>query len=79
VARKKLEIIAALHPSWYRLHPLLEDLWERLTFEEYWTLKPCEPVYLLYDPITMKKGTFSNVGPLGFSLNTFFEGRRSMG
>jgi hypothetical protein len=77
--RKRLKIEEKPHPSYYKLHPFLADRWERLTFTEYSTLKPGETVYVLYDPLTIKKGVFRMVGPLGSSLNTFFEGRPSMG
>lgn len=79
VTRKKLKITEKAHASYYRLHPFLADRWERLTFAEYSALKAGDKVYVLYDPLTIKEGVFKMVGPIGFSLNNFFEGRPSMG
>jgi hypothetical protein len=64
VVRKQLRVEEKPHPSYYWLHPALADRWERLPFEEYWSLKPGAKVYVLEDPLTLREGVF----PLCFAL-----------
>jgi hypothetical protein len=79
VTRKKLKIEEKADRSYYRLHPFLADRWERLTFNEYWALKPGEKVYVLLDPLTVREAVFHHASPLAASVVSICEGRATMG
>jgi len=77
--RKRLKIEEKRHPSYYRLHRFLTDQWERLSFDEYWSLKAGETVYVLEDPLTIYEGVFRFASPLAASVVSICEGRPTMG
>lgn len=77
--RKRLKIEEKPHPSYYKLHPFLADRWERLSFNEYWSLKAGETVYILEDPMTIYEGVFRFASPLAASVVSICEGRPTMG
>jgi hypothetical protein len=77
--RKRLRIEKKPHPSYYKLHPFLADRWERLSFNEYWSLKAGETVYVLEDPLTIYEGVFRFASPLAASVVSICEGRPTMG
>jgi hypothetical protein len=79
VVRKQLRVEEKPHPSYYWLHPALADRWERLPFEEYWSLKPGAKVYVLEDPLTLREGVFHYASPLEVSVISICEGRPTMG
>jgi hypothetical protein len=58
---------------------LLADRWERLTFDEYWALKPVETVYVLFDALTIKEGIFHFASRLAASVVSICEGRPTVG
>jgi hypothetical protein len=77
--RKRLKIEEKPHPSYYKLHPFLADRWERLSFDEYWSLKAGETVYVLEDPITIYEGVFRFASPLAACVVSICEDRPTIG